>query len=64
MQTMTLYMRNGDVVLHCTSCQRSFGVDTTTAFVPQLRDISNQHHCYRFPPPDEIDARAALLGKV
>jgi hypothetical protein len=61
---MTLYMRNGGVVFHCTRCQRSFDVDTTKPFVPQLREMSYGHHCYQFPPPDEIDARVAVLGTV
>jgi hypothetical protein len=50
MQAMSLYMRDGDVVFHCTGCARDFYVDASKPFVPQLRDIGYGHHCYRLPP--------------
>jgi hypothetical protein len=51
MQTMNLHMRDGEVVFHCTGCARDFYVDSAQPFVPQLRSISYDHHCYA--PEDE-----------
>jgi hypothetical protein len=62
MQTMTLHMRDGDVVFHCTGCARDFYVDATKPFVPQLREISYGHHCYAEVGHDELaEAFSSLI---
>jgi hypothetical protein len=45
MQSMNLFLRDGDVIFHCSGCARDFYVDADKAFVPQLRALSYEHHC-------------------
>jgi hypothetical protein len=46
MQAMNLFLRDGEVVFHCSGCERDFYVDADRPFVPQLRALSYDHHCW------------------
>ena len=63
MQTMNLHMRDGEVVFHCAGCTRDFYVDSTKPFVPQLRAISYDHHCYQLSPRSDDTVLSGLVDR-
>jgi hypothetical protein len=56
MQTITLHMRDGDVIFHCAGCARDFYIDTKKPFVPQLRAMSFGHNCSSIGSSSPLDS--------